>query len=206
MALVENSTVIRKSDPDEHERRLGRLKTALKSGAFLGSAAAYAGVRPETLSRWLEEGRRLAAIEEVVSGDPDDPREPSPAEWELIWLAREVDQAEAEAEQRLVEYVEKAAEGEWRAAMALLERRWKDRWAKRSEVTGADGGALQVDDVAERRQQVERALEQVARRLEAGEKAAEAEEDGKAEVVRITRESEWEGEGEGEEDGEEEAG
>lgn len=204
MPLVDNSTVIRKTDPDEHERRVGLLRTALESGAFPTTAASYAGISPSTLSKWLREGQSLREIRDMVEADPDDEREASPAELELIWLAEQVEVSEAQAEQHLTSTVYQAAEEDWRAALALMERRWKMRWAKRSEVTGADGGALQVDDTAQRRRAVEQAIEQVADRLEKAEKAVDGSD--RAEVVEITRENREAAAAEGDREDDEEAG
>lgn len=184
MSLVDHSLVIRKHDPDDHQARIERLKAALGSGAHLSTAASYAGVSPSTLSKWIKEGQRLREVLEAVRSDPDDTREPSPQEWELIWLTEELEAAEAKAEHGLVEIVQGAAQEEWKAAAWLLERRFKERWARRSEMTGADGGALQVDDVAVRRQQVMDALEAVKERLDGVEGV---DEDG-AEVVSIEAE------------------
>lgn len=44
----------------------------------------------------------------------------------------------------------RGARGDWRAAFTLLERRYPQRWGKtlRTEVTGADGGPIEVADPA----------------------------------------------------------
>lgn len=182
MSLVDSSIVIRKRDPDEHERRVGMLEDALASGSHLSTAAAYAGMSARTLDRWVKEGRRLREILEAVEQDPDDDREASPAEWELIWLADKVDQAEAKAEVGLVGMIHQTAHGVtvdedgervnigldatgFRSAAFLLERRFKDRWAQRQESTGKDGGAVEVRDLTMQRENVEKAIEKVAERL-----------------------------------------
>lgn len=53
-------------------------------------------------------------------------------------------QAELEQEEKLVGYIKKAAPTEWKAANWLLERRHQWLQQLRNELTGKDGGALQV--------------------------------------------------------------
>lgn len=185
MSLVDSSTVIRKADPDVHYEKVGRLKTALGSGAHPSTAAAYAGISPSTLSRWIDEGLQLRELWEKVQVDPDDDREPSVSEMELIWIAREVEKAEASAEFHLVDRIHEDSLEDWKAAAWLLERRWKERWARRAEVTGAEGGALEIESLGERRELVLNAIEQVAEHLGYAEEKLES---GRAEVVSIERE------------------
>lgn len=45
---------------------------------------------------------------------------------------------------RLELTVVKAATSDWRAAIAVLERQYRDDWSKRTEVSGPDGGAVQA--------------------------------------------------------------
>lgn len=185
MSLVDSSTVIRKPDPDVHLDRMGRLRTALGSGAHPSTAAAYAGISPATLSRWIDEGVQLRDLWEKVQVDPDDHREPSVSEMELIWIAREVEKAEASAEFHLADRIHEASLDDWKAAAWILERRFKERWARRSEVTGAEGGALEIESIGERREMVLNAVAKVAEHLGYAEEKLEG---GKAEVVSIERE------------------
>src|SRR5690606_16697244 len=113
---------------------------------------AYAGVNVGTLGRWIEEGVRLQEVADRVADDPNDDREPSPNELELMWLARDVERVMANAERVHAQNVAEAAnEGDWRASAWWLEHGpARARWAKRTEVTGADGGAVEVDDVTGR--------------------------------------------------------
>ena len=171
MPLVDSSPMIRKSDPEVHEDRVTKLKSAIKSGSHLEIAAKYAGVNPATLKKWLDHGRTLRDIWEEVMFNDSDLRQPSSTEMELIWLADEVDRAEADSEVNLVKLVDDAARGgDWRAAKWLLEARHKERWSTRTEVTGADGGEIKVTAV-EHREMLVVGLEAIREKVEAAEQA-----------------------------------
>lgn len=67
-------------------------------------------------------------------------------EWVKIYpeFSQDVERAEAEAEIRNVAIIQKAATDTWQAAAWWLERRRPGDYRTRSEVTGADGGAVRV--------------------------------------------------------------
>lgn len=52
--------------------------------------------------------------------------------------------ARAKGRKRLEATVVKAATSDWRAAIAVLERQYRDDWSKRTEVSGPDGGPVQA--------------------------------------------------------------
>jgi transposase len=100
---------------DEVERK---LCDALRAGNHLEVAARYAGVSRSTLHRWLA----LADQQQ-----PADPR--------LEQFREAVEKAQADAEVHAVGVVRRAiAQGEWRAALAYLERRHPQRWRRREQV------------------------------------------------------------------------
>jgi transposase len=112
-----------------------RLCDALRAGNHLEVAARYAGISRPTLHRWLSEAR-------------EDGADPS-----LIELRAAVRKAEADAEVHAVGVVRKAiAQGDWRAALAYLERRHPQRWRRREPVAplerrgGQAGGELDSAD------------------------------------------------------------
>lgn len=76
-----------------------------------------------------------------------------PHEVLLVELVDELERAESEAELRLVTQWNKAADQDWRAAMTLLARRHPERWADqskvKSEVSGPDGGPIEVSQRAD---------------------------------------------------------
>jgi hypothetical protein len=195
MALVDRSIVIRRSDPDEFERRKEKFLEALRSGAHFSTAAAYAGITTRSVSRWVQEGRKLREILDQVVENGEVGREPSPSELELIWLAEAVDRTEAEAEVNLLMTIRNAANGEegfvgdWRPASFILERRFKDRWARRTEATGAEGGPVQVEDLGVVRERMAEALASIHEKLASAEAAVLGDGRGgeievEAEVVR----------------------
>jgi len=87
--------------------RAERILEAVGAGATLRAAAAAAGIDESTLWRWQQ---RNAAF------------------------AKDLHAREAESEVVLVAIIRRAAETDWRAAMALLERRWPDTWGRRDRV------------------------------------------------------------------------
>lgn len=130
------------------------LVQAIRAFNHLDTAARLVGVHPNTVRRWIVEGEADGA---------------TPAKREFCEaLAR----ARAEAEVRIVAGVAKAALGgtltkkvvrtlrdgsteteetytppDGRVGLEFLSRAFPDRWARRSaiEVTGADGGPLQME-------------------------------------------------------------
>ena len=96
------------------------ITEALQGGNTRRTAAAYAGISPRTLQRWLKRGRE------------ED-------EGEYVDLLRHVEMAEADATVCMVAAVMKAAQsGEWRAAAWWLERRYPDDWGRRPRTVVAD--------------------------------------------------------------------
>jgi transposase len=99
---------------DEVERK---LCDALRAGNHLEVAARYAGVSRSTLHRWLA----------LADQQPADPR--------LEQFREAVEKAQADAEVHAVGVVRRSiAQGEWRAALAYLERRYPQRWRRREQV------------------------------------------------------------------------
>ena len=106
---------------------------ALAEGNYIETAAALAGVCSKTVYDWLREGAR------AKSGKKHD-------------FLQAVEKAQAIAEAKGIRSI-KAAEdaGAWQAAAWRLERKFPDRWGRkeRHELTGADGGAIRHEDVAD---------------------------------------------------------
>lgn len=102
-----------------------KILTALGMGAFREVACRIAGIHPSTLCRWMQRD--------------DEP---------FASFARQVEETEASAEVRASAMLLDGAATDPILAMKWLERRHKDRWAARTEVTGKDGGALQVQQSA----------------------------------------------------------
>ena len=61
-----------------------------------------------------------------------------------------INEAEAEAEQRMIGQWQAFFPSDWRAIQTFMERRWGDRWGRndkvRQELTGKDGGAIETEN------------------------------------------------------------
>ncbi|MBI5504536.1 MAG: hypothetical protein HY899_07020 [Deltaproteobacteria bacterium] len=96
-----------------------------RSGMPRKVIAAYAGISPRTLHRFL----RLA---EESREKRDRGRRLTEAEKELCQFCLDFHKAEADLETTAVRAITSAAwAGDWRAALAFLERRFPERWARR---------------------------------------------------------------------------
>lgn len=93
-----------------------RLVEGILEGLPRSQAATYAGISPSAFARWMQRGERSR------SGPEHD-------------LVRIIAVAEAQLEKLLVASIRKAAyAGDWRAAEALLKRRFPDRWGDRQRI------------------------------------------------------------------------
>lgn len=133
--------------------RTERLIEAIRAGNYRITACQYAGISKHTLRNWI-----------AIAQGPDAPPE------YLDFLAA-LEKAEAEAEAYDLALIRNAARGEkdpatgeytvkpqWQAAAWRLERKNPERWGRRDatkvELTGADGGPVEmnvtlgVDDTA----------------------------------------------------------
>ncbi len=103
---------------------------AMRAGCDVEVACRAAGVSRSTYYRWKARGER------EHTGEYHD-------------FVQALRAAEAEAEVHAVVVIRKAMYGgDWRASLAFLERRFPDRWSKRTttQLTGADGGPVQTDN------------------------------------------------------------
>jgi transposase len=106
-----------------------KIVTALRAGNYQETSATYAGISVPTFYGWMDRGRN----------------EPGSIYSEFL---EAVEKAKADAEVRDVALIDRAAaDGNWQAAAWKLERKFPNRWGRvnRTEVTGADGGALKVE-------------------------------------------------------------
>lgn len=96
------------------------LLLALRCGAPIEAAIAFAGVARQTLYGWLRQG----AI------DRTDHR----INTRYAVFHRQYEEAIGACEVRLAKLVSEAAQNDWKAAITLLERKWPERWARRTVV------------------------------------------------------------------------
>lgn len=134
-----------KLTPDVHDR----LVEALEAGNYRETAARLAGIGVSTLYSWLERGEADREHERAT---------------EHLELVEAIEKAEADAEQRAISVIERAAvgykdpdgkyhPGQWQAAAWRLERKFPDRWGRREKVEHSGTirtGKVQVPDDAER--------------------------------------------------------
>lgn len=107
---------------------------SLLNGATRADAAVAAGITYKTLLNWEKRGRAENAEEE----EPD-----------FFAFFHAVKKAEAECANELAGVVLKAGRKQWQAAAWWLERRRREDYALRRELTGKDGEPFIPDHVAE---------------------------------------------------------
>lgn len=141
---------------DETEER---IVSAVRGGAYLDDASAYAGISRHTLFSWLRQGR--AAAERLDEGETLSDREER-----LLNFLNAVEKARADASIRNLMVIQQAAqEGNWQASAWYLERTNPKKWGRHEtvEITGAEGGPIQVEVSAK---------ETLRAKFEAAERAA----------------------------------
>lgn len=121
-----------------------RIVKALKSGAHDEVACEHAGVPVRTFYNWLDRGQkeldRILAAEETTR----DSVETLPAELPYLQLLHAVRLARSAPELGAVESVKRAwQKGDWRAGVAFVERRHRDRWGLRTVLAGDPEAPLQ---------------------------------------------------------------
>lgn len=116
----------------------------LSAGNYLETAAAYCGISTDTVRGWVKRGEQ-----EAQRLKADSTAWPIKSETEFMELAIAIRQAQATSEIRDVMLIGNAARDQWQAAAWRLERRYPDKWGKkeRHELTGADGGPVQIEEV-----------------------------------------------------------
>ena len=126
--------------PTVNDERVKVLINSLKNGAYVETACAYSGIGTSSVYRWIERGK--AEDERLQQGESPNPEE-TPY-WE-IWDT--IEKARSEAMLRNITLIQTAAQsGSWQAAAWFLERTNPKLYGRRNynELTGADGGALEV--------------------------------------------------------------
>ena len=109
----------------------------LKRGNYITTTAKAVGISPVTIGAWVKKGHDLAELD----------RELDETEQLFVEFSVEVEKARAFAEIQHVENIRQASRENWTASAWWLERTNPKEWGKvqRTEITGADGGAIQID-------------------------------------------------------------
>lgn len=134
-------------ETDEGREKVAKLLQALRGGNFREVACEWAGIPERTFRAWMQEGE---------AGAPQS----------SVDFCRQVMEAEKAAEIRNVAFVMKAAEEDPKHAEWWLERKHPERWGRkeRHELTGAGGGALQVEHEGDALEQLTSAIARLAAR------------------------------------------
>jgi len=106
-------------------------------GNYATVVADYAGITSTTLWSWLGKGKDYAESENELTDE----------EQMFADLFIAVKKAKAISEMKSVEVIRSASQTQWQAAAWYLERTANDRWGRvtRTEITGADGGAIEIN-------------------------------------------------------------
>lgn len=117
--------------------RVQRLLNALRLGHYVQEACQYAPISEQTYYRWLREGDDIE--KKARNGETLTPKEQSIRE-----LCEAIKAAEVVGQNSALDVIRNAmAEGTWQAAAWFMERRNK-KWSNRMEVTGKNGGPVEV--------------------------------------------------------------
>jgi hypothetical protein len=116
------------------------ISRELRIGMTRRIACEVANVDYATFARWMQKAE--------TPGD-DDPSVIACREFRDV-----VRKAEAESVRSLAAEVRKAVKRDWRAAAWLLERRCPEDYARRTEISGPNGGPIEVADVSEQVKQI----------------------------------------------------
>jgi hypothetical protein len=112
--------------------RVQALVEALRAGNYIEASCSYAGISVATYYNWVNDAEKDDATPEAIE------------------FLEAVSKARADAEVRNVSFIQRAASDprHWSAAAWWLERSHPTRWGRqqRLEVTGADGGPIQIED------------------------------------------------------------
>ncbi len=114
-----------------------KVKLLVIEGLSFESIAAELGIVRSTLFEWLDRG-------EAEDKTDDDEL--------FVSFARAFRQAEAELERNTLAKIKANNGTNWQRFAWVLERRFPTRWGSKQRVehTGADGGAIQIDDARAR--------------------------------------------------------
>lgn len=132
----------------------------IRAGNVPLRSAMAKGVPRSTWYSWLARGRAAAARRKDDLDIPDGERP-------FLELLDAVERAESESQVIAISHLQKAMPSTPSAVLAFLERRFPAEWSRteRHELTGAEGGPVQVEDF--RARLADRAERIAARLLEA---------------------------------------
>ena len=107
-----------------------RFIEAVKRSALKPERCAWAlGVDPQDVRGWMQTGRNCAMTDDTGH---------TPLEIQCLKFYKGINRADSEVEEALLFDVRSQTGTDWRAAMALLEKRFPDSWGKVSSVSIRD--------------------------------------------------------------------
>lgn len=112
-----------------HPTRAAAIEHALLSGAYIETAAAYAGIGTTTLYRYLAEGREADAII-AEHGKTAGTKRLSKRQAQLWEFWDTLTRARALVETRNLSLIQQAAVDDWKAAAWFVERAYPSRWGR----------------------------------------------------------------------------
>lgn len=121
--------------------KVERLLTALKAGHYVDEACSYAPISEQTYYRWLREGDNIQRKAEQGTALTDE-------EQAIRELCEAIKKAEVSGQNAALDVIREAIKGgTWQAAAWFMERRNK-KWSNRTQITGDDGGPIEVAAVS----------------------------------------------------------
>lgn len=142
-----------KGRPSKFSQALAdKIVLAVRAGNYVETAAAFAGVGPDTMRDWLRTGQRkgrgpeyafnLALENAIAEGEVRDLETIRKASEDLI-----VDAVTTDPKGNTTRTKELKRHGNWTAAAWRLERRFPKKWGRKDALalTGEDGGPLRME-------------------------------------------------------------
>ena len=121
--------------------RLEAIKTMLRAGAYVDDSCRAVGITKTTFYNWLQRGNiqreRLNAGLEIEENES-----------KFLDFLDAVEEADAEGIIGHLMNIDNAAKnGTWQASAWILERKQPKKWGRydRTEISGPDGGAIQIN-------------------------------------------------------------
>jgi hypothetical protein len=140
-------------------QRLEAITTMLRAGAYIDDACKSVGISTTTFYNWLQRGNQQR--EKLNAGLETDPDEE-----QFLQFLDAVETADAEGIIGHLMNIDHAAKnGTWQASAWILERKQPKKWGRydRTEITGADGGPIQINISTE---ELERKVTRILERRE----------------------------------------
>jgi hypothetical protein len=151
-------------------QRHDTIVASILAGNYEEVSAQAAGVHPATFYRWMARGD--TALPDPLPDDYNPDNDPDHIYREF---RDDVKQARAQAEQRNILIIQRAAPTTWQAAAWWLERSYPARYGRRTvlEHTGPEGGPIQVRTLSDIDREIEEALAEMTARHGPAEAAVE---------------------------------